>query len=215
MGSSNSQQAGGKKVVTATEVLSCCSHPPVLKIRLRFPEGAKRFLSVFYQAETETQLLHQNSELAYRENENRIQQMFNKIRIQIDDLRNQAMRAYDKMNPEQQEQLIEFWEASSEFVIQVFEWLRQMFHHVLDKIKQGFCINRQELRKLFDEALKPMKDMIEGGLIPPNQRSLPPLPQSFQGNISQLNLQNSQSRSQQDNLQPTNDQDTSFQNTHP
>jgi len=113
----------------------------------------KKLLALFQKAESETQLEEESSKQAAERNKQKLKNVFDSVKAKIDEKFDATMNEMDSLTPAQQEEVITFWVSASDFFTEVFNWLREMFSKVLDKIKEGWRLSKEAVRDLFRTVL--------------------------------------------------------------
>ena len=148
-------------IINATDIIHEVGHAPIsptpsLIIHLR--SVPKSILNIFIRAPESTNLEMNSLPEVTESNKRKIKEQFQKIHSQIDKLFDDVEGQLDELTPDQQENAVQFVENIAELIEKIMSWLDKAFEIVLEKIKHGYVIDRNQLRALFEEAIKAMKD---------------------------------------------------------
>ncbi|KAG8174768.1 hypothetical protein JTE90_008564 [Oedothorax gibbosus] len=115
------------------------------------------FENMFANAEEGIAFEHVPSAEATERNLRKIDAFFDKMEEKVRQQREVVKRELPTMTPYQQEQVLTFWKAVSEFIDDVFNWLKTLFKYVMDKIRQGFKIVKDAVKGLFSWIMECFK----------------------------------------------------------
>ena len=81
------------------------------------------------------------------------------MRSDLDEQEKNVTDAMEDMTSQQQEIVVLFWEEDYNFLINVIEWIRDVFNTIADKIRQGWHLVREVVTGLFSEVYALIKSV--------------------------------------------------------
>ena len=67
------------------------------------------------------------------------------------------MKTMDKMTPDQQEQVVEFWNSLGRVLAEVFDWFGRMLGKLVDLIQQGYKLVKETTEQLLKSLVAWLK----------------------------------------------------------
>ncbi len=111
---------------------------------------AKNFAeNMFGRAEADLDLDTEPTTEATERNKQKLKEIFDSMRNKLDKQQEEVLKQFDGLTPQQQEDLLTFWGAVHEFFIDIFQWLKDVFNFVMDKIRAGFRIVKDAVKGVF------------------------------------------------------------------
>jgi len=159
------------RTITTVEELKHKS-APILTLRLRQPQPGQAsksqsnwaWLQSFFTATSNNLELEQSpDEAATQRNSAKIDKIFDGVQDTINKQRDTVKEEMKSMTPEQQEEVITYWHNVQEFLSEVLDWLKEMFQIVLQKIREGYRIEKQALNNIFKTVLDAFKQGSSSG----------------------------------------------------
>lgn len=98
----------------------------------------------------------------------RVRRIFDDFKKQVEGYRDQIMSDFDRLTPEQQEEVCAYFEASCELICDMFAWLDKVINFTVAKLKAGYSLDRDAMKALFGGIKKQLADLFK--------TKTPPLP---------------------------------------
>jgi hypothetical protein len=116
-----------------------------------FIEKARHFAeNMFGRAEADIVLDTEPTIEATERNKQKLKEMFASMRNKLDKQQEEVLKQFDGLTPQQQEDILTFWGAVNEFFNDIFDWLKNIFNYVMDKIRLGFRIVKDAVKGVFN-----------------------------------------------------------------
>ena len=93
----------------------------------------------------------------------RLNGVFDGLNAELDQLRQMSLDSLEGMSPEQQEQVVLFWQNFSDLFAELMGLVGELFKAVCVKIREGYTIDQRVLKELFDEISLILKDPFSSG----------------------------------------------------
>lgn len=74
------------------------------------------------------------------------------MRKDMDEQQDNVLRAMEGMTPTQQEGVVMFWEEAYKFLLDVIQWIKDVFNKILEKIKQGWRLIKEVVKGFFADV---------------------------------------------------------------
>jgi hypothetical protein len=174
----------GNNVFTFEDV--CTSPYPTLRLRLNPPKEEKTsyWNQLFYKVSDLLQLNENPDQAHSTDYEKRIRKVFQDIKQMVDKTQEDVVQSLQTMTPDMQEIVVQYWEMANTFLGEVLDWLYEGFCHVVEKLKQGYRLNRAVLRQMLQQAISDikrinaveysdMKNLVKGAEIKQSESCLP------------------------------------------
>jgi len=84
-----------------------------------------------------------------KRNKQKIDKLFDSMIKKLLAQKEEVKAEMDNMNPEQQEDILSFWGEVNMFMMDVFDWMKESFLYILDKIRTGFRLIKETVRDVF------------------------------------------------------------------
>eukprot|EP00992_Anisonema_acinus_P000924 TRINITY_DN10328_c0_g1_i1.p1 TRINITY_DN10328_c0_g1~~TRINITY_DN10328_c0_g1_i1.p1 ORF type:complete len:126 (+),score=22.46 TRINITY_DN10328_c0_g1_i1:170-547(+) len=91
-----------------------------------------------------------------RRNQERLREHFTRLRDELAKTEEAAMKKMNGLTPSQQHEMLIFWKAASEFLMDVLDCVWGLAQAVLEKVKEGIRWIKEQLSNIFEQA----KDLI-------------------------------------------------------
>jgi hypothetical protein len=146
---------------------------PVLRLRLSnkaetlaaekpaqpgFMEKSKKWAeNMFWKAETGLNLETETTKEAMERNKEKVDKIFDSMVGKINKQRENVKKELESLTPQQQEDVIDFWGTVQQFFMDLFQWVKDVFTHVIDKIRAGWRIVKDAVKGLFDSVMNWVK----------------------------------------------------------
>ena len=126
--------------------------------------GARTYFNKIFTEVTENpdvKLDEERTAEATRRNQEKILQYIDTLKSNLDEKAKMICQGLVGMTPEQQEEVVNFWQSVMTFMNSVFDYLKQMFDEVIQKIMQGCKLIKEAVVSLFAFLKDMMKKIFE------------------------------------------------------
>jgi len=126
--------------------------------------GARSYFNKIFTEVTENpdvKLDEERTAEATRRNQEKIRQYINTLKSNLDEKGKMICQGLETMTPEQQEEVVYFWESVMTFMNNVLDYLKVMFDEVIQKIVQGCKLIKEAVVSLFSFLKDMMKKIFE------------------------------------------------------
>jgi phosphoenolpyruvate-protein kinase (PTS system EI component) len=96
------------------------------------------------------QLDESQTKEATEKNKTILNEKFDKMQKNIEKARENALKKLDKLSPQQQKDVIKFWDLASELIEDVLSWIQDLFTNIVNKIREGFKLAASALKDFFN-----------------------------------------------------------------
>ncbi len=159
---SNGDQASGSITVTQTRSwvpfpTLRLSYRPSLSSVSSFFNNSLTFFSqhvTFFSNDEPTPENETDKSKQYEKNKKKLKSAFSKMQDGMNELEKRFINHVQTLPKEQQEEMVTVWSAIVDYLIEIMNWLEAMSDKLVEDLKQGKKLNKNELNKLFQTAFE-------------------------------------------------------------
>ena len=82
-------------------------------------------------------------------NKQKIEDLFSKLQKKLNTQKESVLKSMDGLTAEQQEGIVTFWTEAYDFLMNIFELIRDVFNKVIEWMKEGYRLIKQTVTDFF------------------------------------------------------------------
>ncbi len=115
-----------------------------------FLKQANYFAENLFSSARDISLEIDRTKEAKERNQKKVDEIFDLMRQKVNKQEDEVKNFLDKMSPEQQEDALSFWSEVEPFVLEIIQWLMDVYVYMISRISVGCSIEQGAINDLYD-----------------------------------------------------------------